>query len=97
MKPAAALILRRSTQHTDHIAKTHSGVRARFSQIAKDDPHFDPTLRAFLGRAYNFKAIADYETGSEADIPADQAAEAIEISRRFVDCVTATLPPDQTG
>ncbi len=34
-------------ENTDHIAKTHSGVRARFSQIAKDDPHFDPTLRAF--------------------------------------------------
>jgi uncharacterized protein (UPF0332 family) len=43
--------------------KTHSGVQSQFAKLAKAEPSMDLELRAFLGRAYNLKAIADYETG----------------------------------
>jgi uncharacterized protein (UPF0332 family) len=45
------------------IYKNHSGVHGEFSRLVKDDPHVDDDLRAFLGRTYSLKAIADYETG----------------------------------
>lgn len=45
------------------VFKTHTGVHAEFARLVKDDPRVDDELRAFLGLAYEFKAIADYETG----------------------------------
>ena len=38
------------------------GVQRELARLTKDEPGFDIELRAFLGRAYNLKAIADYET-----------------------------------
>ncbi len=45
------------------IPKTHSGVQGQFAKLVKDIPTFVDEDRAFLGRTYNLKAIADYETG----------------------------------
>jgi uncharacterized protein (UPF0332 family) len=45
-------------EQTDLIAKTHSGVRARFALLSKADTRIDAELRSFLARAYNFKAVA---------------------------------------
>jgi hypothetical protein len=39
----------------------------------KDQQRFDADLRAFLGRAYNLKAIADYETGPGSFVTPRQA------------------------
>jgi uncharacterized protein (UPF0332 family) len=64
--------------------KTHSGVQAEFARLAKAEPKIDRELRAFLGRAYNLKAIADYETGSGSNVTRAQATETIEAARRFV-------------
>ena len=36
----------------------------------KNDPRFDVELRAFLPRAYNFKAMADYQTGPGSQVSA---------------------------
>jgi uncharacterized protein (UPF0332 family) len=47
-------------------------------------PSIDNRLRAFLGRAYNLKALADYETGTASKISFAQATEAIEAGRNFV-------------
>jgi hypothetical protein len=41
-------------------------------------------LRAFLGRTYNLKAIADYEIGAGSEVSPERAAEAIAAGKRFV-------------
>lgn len=72
--------------------KTHSGVQAEFALLARDEATIDRDLRAFLGRAYNLKAIADYETGPGSKVSAKQAAEAIMTATLFVAAVTGLLP-----
>ena len=66
------------------LGKTHSGVQAEFARLAKREPVIDDKLRAFLGRVYNLKALADYETGAGSKISAVQAADAIEAGRSFI-------------
>ena len=87
MHAAQALIVER----TGKIVKRHRGVHSEFARLAKDEPRFDIELRAFLGRAYNLKAIADYETGPNAQVSAESARAAIQTARRFVECITAVL------
>ncbi len=71
--------------------KTHNGVQTEFARLTKDDPRFDMELRAFLGRAYSLKAIADYETGASSEVSPESAAAAIQTARRFVECVKDAL------
>lgn len=86
---AQALIFER----TGNVAKIYSGVRGQFGTLMKDDSRCDADLRSFLGRAYNLKAIADYETGPDSEISTERAVRAIQIASRFVDFVTELLPP----
>jgi uncharacterized protein (UPF0332 family) len=65
------------------VAKTHKGVQHELGRL-KDETEFGPELRAFLGRAYNLKAIADYETGPGSKVTQAQAKEAIEEAHCFV-------------
>jgi uncharacterized protein (UPF0332 family) len=76
--------------------KSHSGVQAQFALIVKDEASITRDLRAFLGRAYNLKAIADYETGPNAKVTAAQATAALNAARRFVE-VVAELIEDAPG
>jgi uncharacterized protein (UPF0332 family) len=87
MHAAQALIFER----TGKVIKRHRGVHGEFGRLAKDEPRFDIELRAFLGRAYNLKAIADYETGPNAQVSAESARTAIATARRFVERVTEML------
>lgn len=64
--------------------KTHTGVQTEFLRLTKDDPRVDHTLRLFLSRTYNLKAIADYETGPGSEVSAERAAEAVATGKRFV-------------
>jgi len=84
---AQALILAR----TDKVAKTHSGVRSEFARLGKDDPRIERKLASFLAQAYNLKVIADYAVGSDVQLSAMEAAEAIEGATRFVEAVHRTL------
>lgn len=77
-------------QRTGKVAKTHRGVQSEFLRLTKDDPGFTPDQRIFLSQAYNFKAVADYETGS-AELSAEQATAALERGRVFVDAVRRIL------
>ena len=77
---AQALIFERE----DRVFKTHKGVQGEFARLVKDDPRFDIELRAFLGRAYDLKAIADYESGPGSKVTHAQADEAITAARSFV-------------
>jgi uncharacterized protein (UPF0332 family) len=76
------------------IHKSHAGVQREFSRLVKDDRRVDDPLRAFLGRTYSLKAIADYETGTGSHVSAKAARDAIDAARRFVECVTNLVPPN---
>jgi len=80
-------------ERTGKVAKTHRGVQNEFLRLTRDDPHFTPDQRIFLSQAYNFKAVADYETGPEAEISAEKATAALEGGRSFVDAVRYVLIP----
>ncbi len=77
---AQALIFEREGR----VLKTHNGVQGEFARLAKSEAGFDVELRAFLGRTYQLKAIADYETGPYAEVTQTQASRAITDARRFV-------------
>jgi len=74
------------------VFKSHKGVQKEFLRATKDDPRVDRELRAFLGRAYNLKAIADYETGPGCQVSAESAREAIQTAWRFLECVQSLIP-----
>lgn len=57
----------------------------------RQDPRVDDQIRAFLGRTYDFKAIADYQTGAGSHISAEMAREAVDSARRFVECLTGII------
>jgi uncharacterized protein (UPF0332 family) len=77
---AQALIFERAGK----IIKRHRGVQNELQRQVKDEPRFDRELRAFLGRAYNLKAIADYDTDPSTAVTAEEAQDAIKTAERFV-------------
>ena len=78
------------------VPKTHSGVQTQFARVVRNEPRIDQELRAFLGRTYNLKALADYETGPGAYVSPAQALAAIATARRFVTAI-AEMITDPTG
>ena len=56
------------SEKTGKTAKTPKGVQSELHRLTKDNPHFDADLRPFLSQTYNLKAVADYETGPEAEV-----------------------------
>jgi uncharacterized protein (UPF0332 family) len=78
-------------ENTGRTPKTHSGVLREFLRLTKDDPPLPPNLRVFLSQSYNLKALADYQTGPAARVPAELAATTIEIAKRFVERIVALL------
>ena len=66
------------------VMKTHHGVQAEFLRLTKDEENADRELRAFLSRAYNLKAIADYETGPSGEVSQERATEAMSTGKLFV-------------
>jgi uncharacterized protein (UPF0332 family) len=77
-------------ERTGRVIRRHRGVRNELWRLLKGDPRFDAELRGFLGRAYNLKSIADYETGPEAgsrsSLPARQSRRRAGMSRLSLDC-----------
>jgi uncharacterized protein (UPF0332 family) len=82
-------------ESTGKVVKSHRGVHRELSRLIKDEPRFDPDLRAFLGRAYNLKAIADYETGPGSRVSPESAKDAIQTGTRFVEWVASLIPVSQ--
>lgn len=78
------------------ILKTHSGVQSEFSRLAKNEPAIGEATRVFLGRAYNLKTIADYETGPGSKVTEPQAAQAIVAAKLFVECLAGLLGEGRT-
>ena len=71
-------------ERTGEIIKRHRGVQRELGRLTKDNPRVDMELRAFLGRTYQLKAIADYLIGPGSQVSPELATEAIETARRFV-------------
>jgi uncharacterized protein (UPF0332 family) len=72
------------SERTGRAVKTHKGVHSELHRLTRGDPSVDAELSAFLGRAYNLKAIADYETGPGSEISPERAISSVETSRRFL-------------
>ncbi len=58
------------------------------------DTLYDKAFPPFLTQAYNLKAVADYETGPDSDIPPERSAAALDTAARFVDCIAGLLGDD---
>ena len=85
-------------ENTGKIAKTHAGVHAEFARLAKDDPQIDRALLPFLGQAYNYKSISDYEVGPLAQVYLEDALDVLEKAAAFVAAIQnriATRAPGQ--
>ena len=80
-------------EKTGATPRTHSGVQTEFARLARNEPTMDTALRAFLGRAFNLKAIADYETGPGAHVSPAQASEAIVSAEAFVAAIETLIRP----
>ncbi len=72
--------------------KTHDGVNRELHRLLRNEPRVSDDIRAFLGRAYRLKEIADYLTGPGARISPEMAREAIDSARRFVECIAGLMP-----
>jgi uncharacterized protein (UPF0332 family) len=72
------------SERTGRAVKTHKGVNSELHRLTKDDSRLDIELRAFLGRTYSLKAIADYETGPGSEVSPELAKEAVVLSKKFV-------------
>lgn len=84
---AQALIFERRGR----VAKTHAGVHAAFAEIARGEPALDDAVRGFLSRAYNLKALADYETDPAAVVTPVRAQRALDDALRFVTAVAVLM------
>ena len=73
------------------VLKKYAAVQGEFGRLVKDDPRVDMDLRAFLGRSYQLKAIADYETGPGSKVSPETARTTLQTARQFVECVTRLL------
>ncbi|WP_407659893.1 HEPN domain-containing protein [Methylocystis suflitae] len=82
-------------ERTGKAAKSHNGVRSEFARLAKEDPRIDRSFAAFLARAYNLKAMADYAIGDDVGVSLSEAGQAIESAARFVACVSRLLEPHE--
>jgi uncharacterized protein (UPF0332 family) len=74
------------------VFRRHATVQGEFGRLVRNNPDFDIELRAFLGRSYQLKAIADYEIGPGSKVSADTASASVQTARRFVERVAALLP-----
>lgn len=78
-------------QRTGKVGKTHSGVRAQFARLLKDEPDAGKAMLAYLARAYAYKQIGDYAVGLDFSFTSDQAENALDDAQVFVARVTAML------
>jgi uncharacterized protein (UPF0332 family) len=77
---------------TGRVYKSHGGLQGEFHRLVMNNQRVDDQIRAFLGRTYNLKGIADYLTGPGSHISAEMARDAIDSAKRFVECVAGLLP-----
>jgi uncharacterized protein (UPF0332 family) len=78
-------------------SKRHGSVHREFAAITVEDASIDQTLSRFLVHAYELKLIGDYSTDPSKQVTATVALDALATATRFVEAITALLPPDFSG
>jgi uncharacterized protein (UPF0332 family) len=78
-------------ERTGKVTKTHKGAHTEFARLTVNESRIDLELRRFLPRAYDLKAICDYELGPDAVVPREKADAAIQTASSFVDCIASLL------
>lgn len=73
------------------VFKTHTGVHGEFGHEIRTDPRFDDAMRAFLGRGYRLKSIADYDVEPDSEVSVETATVALAEAERFVAIVASVL------
>jgi uncharacterized protein (UPF0332 family) len=68
--------------------KTHSGMRSRFSDLARSTPSLGPEVGRSLSQLGTNRTEADYD---EPTMTADEANDAIDKARRVVDVVERAI------
>jgi uncharacterized protein len=72
----------------DHPPKTHSGMRSRFSDLARSTPALGPDVGRSLSQLGTDRAEADYD---EQTVTAEEATEAIDKAQHVVDVVERAI------
>lgn len=90
MQSPASSSPQRIFERSGRVPKTHRGVHAQFARLVKDKSPFAELTR-FLSRAYDYKAVADYEIGPEAILPLAEALAAIDAAAKFIDGIAELL------
>ena len=72
------------SERTGKSVKTHKGCARRTVSADQRQPPFRSRAAVLSSRNYDFKAIADYEIGPEAEVSADRANLAVLQAKRFV-------------
>jgi uncharacterized protein (UPF0332 family) len=85
------------SERTGKTAKTHEGVNSEFNRLTRGERRIGVELRRFLPRAYDLKAVADYEAGPGAVVPRERVEAEIATAVRFVERVTELLEPESSG
>jgi uncharacterized protein (UPF0332 family) len=78
------------SERTGRSARRHAGVHSQFNLLTKDDPRVEE-LRHFLTDAFDLKSAADYETGPDAFVSAEEARAAIATATRFIQRIAEIL------
>ena len=88
---AQALIFER----TGRISKSHKGVNKELHGLVKADPTFPSGFAAKLSKAYDYKEIADYDTGTATPITPTRAGTALADAEHFTAVIRQALatPP----
>lgn len=74
---------------TGKTPKTHGGTRSEFSRLAREDPRVDPNHAILLGRAYEFKTVADYE--QVMPFSQDDITRALQEALAMIDAMALTV------
>lgn len=77
---------------TGKVARTHRGVNATFTLLARDEPTLGPDSAAFLAGSYEVKQHVDYLVGpAERSYSSEEAEELIAKASKLVDTVAAIV------
>ena len=75
--------------------KTHSGTRAEFARLAREEPRISRDQVSLLAWSYELKNVADY--GQEATVSLPDAERAIAEASRLVETISALIGSADTA
>jgi hypothetical protein len=89
---AAMPISRCFTPHRLSFSSGRENPQKRITACMPNSTISQTRRRESLPQIYNLKAVADYETGSDAIIPVERASSAVESATIFVETLARLIP-----